>query len=240
MIKATCKGPVAGSILFGSLKWTGDSLATVRDKRVSIDVHGFKNTDSQAAEAYREFSVRAGDIYGQTVGFFWPSGATPAAWPLVSIGHTHLAARYLQQVIEAVCKNGATHITVNAHSIGAQVALGAIWDTPYHRLPYVDHLVLLAPGCDRDLSKYRNIALRDGIDVFYSKKDPVLSLRTIWPRFDWPPFEPALGQWGEKSKYGNIARNHDMTNEVGASHNGYRHVSALYQTLTNVYHGVPA
>ena len=51
MIKATCNGPLAGSILFGSLKWTGDSLATVRDKRVSIFVHGFKNTDAQAAEA---------------------------------------------------------------------------------------------------------------------------------------------------------------------------------------------
>lgn len=223
MIWANCKSAVAGSILFsGDLKWEGD-LSSIEDRRVQLFVHGFKNTRAQLEKFYGEMHTRSGSMYDEAIGFAWPSGATPFAWPVVRTASLGPAAEALHTALRNIRAANPRSIDIVAHSLGCILTMEAL-DCK------VDNIFLMAPAMTRSLAKYRDRveAHASNVYVLRSKRDAVLSLSMLW----WP-YRRALGQFGESTPGGRVAVDVDCTKEVGADHNGYRQSSLVYQTFAN-------
>jgi len=229
VIWADCRGGFAGSIVFADrVRFSGDTLESLKGKRVVVCIHGVKTTKAQVTRAYSEISNRQQGAFDAAVWFVWPAGATPFGWPIASTLMTDRAAEFLADTIRVVMAAGPASIDINAHSLGCPVTMKAL--TKIGRP--VDGVWLMAPAMPRSLSPYRTAIqtrVRRSVNVFYSKKDPILSvLFQIWP-----PFKPALGAWGESTGGGNLAVNFDCTAEVGTNHTGYRRSNILIQATTN-------
>lgn len=229
MIWADCRGGLAGSIVFADrVRFSGDTLESLKGKRVVVCIHGVKTTKAQVTRAYSEICNRQHHAFDAGVWFVWPGGATPFGWPIASALMTDRAAGFLAETLRVVMAAGPASIDINAHSLGCPVTMKAL---SLISRP-VDGVWLMAPAMPRDLSRYRatvQVKVRRSVNVFYSRRDPVLSvLFQIWP-----PFKPALGAWGESTSGGNLAVNFDCTAEVGTNHTGYRRSNILIQATTN-------
>lgn len=227
----------AGSFCFNKeTVWTGDPVAELRSRRVLVLVHGVKNTKNQIRNAYREISMRSTGSFDAMVGVMWPGGVTPFGWPIVSTFDVTESAIRLARILERISFEGQpASIDIDAHSLGCPIAMKAV---EFSLVP-VDGVWLMAPAMSRSLERYRHLLvpptlavdpkIRRGAWVFYSRRD--LVLRALFQI--WPPFLPALGAYGEKSKGGNLATNIDCTDAVKGNHTGYRHISEVVQEQTN-------
>ena len=227
MIWASCRRSIGGSVLFGSLRWSGSSLLDVKDRHVCILVHGSKNTRGQLEKLYREIANRYGTTFDVFLAFEWPGGITPLAYLGTSLLSVGRAADYLTGVIETCYKHGARSVTVDAHSLGVPIALEAALQSAWG----VDGLLLKAGAMPRDLSKYRPLVEAvpaAAVDVFFSKYDPIVK----WLYRLWWPFRGALGCYGESTNGGNIATQWNCESEK-ARHGDYRHSSAVAQAAVN-------
>lgn len=245
MIYANCRASTLGGLRYASrVTWKADRpdehVATdLTGKRVVVLVHGVKNTTAQIENAYREIFNRNRAAYDVAVGFIYPGGVSPFAWPVVSLEAVDEAAYHLSEVLATVQKLHPLSIDIDAHSLGCPIALEALCERENTK---IDGLWLMAPAMGRDLSDYRELLVVDphlltgpqiryDIHVFRSRRDPVLAfLYRIWPlKFG----RAALGAAGESSKGGNIAIDHDCTAEVGMNHTGYRRSNIVVQAHTN-------
>lgn len=224
---ASCRRQhLGGSIVVDDeLHFSGAPLETVRDRHVCIEVHGVKNRIGQIERAYTEVAMRSAASFDAFVGFVWPGGATPFAYPLVSILEWRLAVPRLVDLIVLVHQAGARSIHIDAHSLGVPLALEAAADSPI----ILDGLWLKAGAMPRDLGEYRGLSRVTPIHVFYSRRDPIVR----WLYRFWWPFRGALGALGEKTAGGNVATSYDCSEEVGAGHTGYKRSSIVVQAQTN-------
>ena len=213
--------PAVGSLLLSRDIEYSDDLSHVRGQRVLILVHGVKNTRAQVEAAYSQILNRAAACFDIGVGFVWPAGSTPIAWPVVSTFADRSVGK-LEEVINEVYKHEPASVSINAHSLGCPISVKAI-NRP------ITSLWMLAPAMTRYIGRYQNHFKHLTIppQICYSKKDSALMMYMAWP-----PFLPALGMFGEggRVKHG---VSHDFTSEVGFNHTGYRYSSKLYQLMRN-------
>ncbi len=221
MADARANVPVVGSIFLSRDIEYSDDLSHVEGKRVLILVHGVKNTKAQVAAAYSQILNRASASFDIGVGFVWPAGSTPLAWPVVSTFADRSVGK-LEELIDNVYRHNPASVSINAHSLGCPVAIKAI-NRP------ITSLWMLAPAMTRYIGRYANHFKHLTIppQICYSKRDSALMMY-----MSWPPFLPALGMFGEggRVKHG---ISHDFTNDVGFNHTGYRYCSKLYQLMLN-------
>jgi hypothetical protein len=227
---ASCRRQhLGGSVVIDDeLTFSGLPLEHVAGRNVLIQVHGVKNRIGQIERAYTEVARRSSASFDAYVGFIWPGGATPLAYPIVSIVEWRQAVGPLYELIGRVYDAGAASIDIDAHSLGVPIALEAA----KRAKPWCDNLSglwLKAGAMPRDLGAYRNLASRVPIHVFYSRKDPIVR----WLYRFWWPFRGALGALGEKTPGGNVGTNHDCTAETALGHTAYRHSSIVVQAQTN-------
>lgn len=230
MIWASCRRQHwGGSILVSRrLTWSGEPIESVEGRRVVILVHGVKNTVGQVERAYNEAFNRSRASFDAAIGFIWPGGATPVAYPFVSLIQWRQAVDHLRDVIELAYTCGAASVDVDAHSLGVPLTLEAVSRCNWG----CDGVSLKAGAMPRDLSKYRKLTELVppvAINVFFSRRDPIVR----WLYRFWWPFRGALGAYGERTPGGNIGTQHDCTEEVDG-HTDYRHSNVWVQAMTDL------
>lgn len=229
MIFASCRwNKLGGSVVFSEgIFWSGDSLSTLKGKRVLVIVHGTANTVDQLHALCAEITNRNSGSFDAFVMFAWPGGASGIAYLMTKFTAVKRAAKFLAKVIDDIGDEGPLTIDIDAHSLGVPIALEAVMQCD----SVVDGLWLKAGACGRDLSKYRWELAEYGtsVNVFFSPRDWIVAgLYRIWFGFGG-----ALGAYGERTKGGNIGVQYDVTSEIHGSHVDYRRCSIVVQAMRN-------
>jgi esterase/lipase superfamily enzyme len=224
-----------------------DLCAAAEGKHVLLLVHGFRNPMDNVIQSYWELTAgleKAGlntyPNYGLIVGFAWPGFQTaPGFFP--AVGNANRSAGYLRQIAREL-KRYAHSIDVQAHSLGARVALQSI--NAGDEL-YLENLLLIAPAVDnhallphREFSSALDNCLR--CCVYHSRFDRTLKfayrLGDIFTGFD-----KALGLDGPADKKRTIEEcpNVFVIDASGAvkSHGGYRKAPKYFAHWKQVLNG---
>lgn len=197
-----------------SIKQAG---ALVAGKRGLVLVHGYRSEVGPISAAYNQVedsleSFGMHEHYDFTVRFLWPGGTSVLSWPFSDHLRADLAGMYLSQVRQHLW---AATLDVQAHSLGARLALGMTSAIRFMLL--VGAAVPVSMGASLDcLPTMRRI-------VYYSRNDKVLKYGFrlgSWGR----PALGCVGPVGLDGRYTGV----DLSSEV-LQHSGYRHSKSMYQ-----------
>jgi esterase/lipase superfamily enzyme len=221
VIYASCREDFWSTRDFGPLVFSGRSLPAVDGARVLIAVHGYNSRREDVERVYGELERATDREFDEVVGFCWPGGSLRLSyWP--AKGRADRAARYLHVLCLTLLEQGAREIHINAHSLGARVALRGLERVPRRRGRYpVDGLYLVGAAVDDETLTEREWGRR-GVDacrrvvVAHSRRDPVLRYWYLLGDFD-----RALGSIGPEHRPPAHVELLDVTREV-TSHGGYR------------------
>lgn len=192
-------------------------------KRVLILVHGYRTDYESIVASYDTIERRIGHCYDKVIGFVWPGGWTRVGYQ-VSKRRADRSAVELRQLIGHLAWQGAVAIDIQAHSLGAHVALECL---NHSRL--IRGLYLAAPAVHHDCLEFGRFfeahfnSLR--IHILHSSNDPVLGW---WYRIGTLGHK-ALGHRGAAD----VERLPANVVQVDCSsvihgHSEYRHSAAVY------------
>jgi esterase/lipase superfamily enzyme len=215
-----------------------DLFAAAEGKHVLLLVHGYRNPLDNVLKSYWELTAgleKAGlnshPHYGLIVGFAWPGFQTaPGYFP--AVGNANRSAGFLRQIARELARF-AHSVDVQAHSLGARVALQAL--NAGDEL-YLDNLLLIAPAVDNH-SLEPNNEFAPALDncnkccVYHSKFDR--TLKFAYRLGDvFTGFNKALGLEGPANRKKTIEEcpNVFVIDSSGPvkSHGGYRSARAYY------------
>jgi len=160
-------------------------------------IHGFNNTDSEAAEAYLGFRARQREIFAPTDRFtferrfgdaFWPGDAD---WSFLDrldfINYpvaVHTAPRAAKELANLLWRMpNLERVEIIAHSLGCRVALETLLLLRKRTLPLVGRVVLMAAAVPSEMlergGRFFDLLMelaaeRTGIRVLHSRKDAIL------------------------------------------------------------------
>jgi len=223
--------------------------AKANGKHVCILVHGYNNTLANVLEAYDELQTGMDDAgltgpkgYGLLIGFAWP-GWTSAPGFFLARSSAGRAGRYLHRLVNHL-RPVAASIDIEAHSLGARVALAALKN---RRTVLVDNLLLTAAAVDCTILQpgrkfHSSLAACNRCFVYHSRKDDVL--RKAFPLGDLADgIQKALGLIGPKDKQLTLAACPNVTvvdcTDCVLDHGGYRRAAAVYDHWSRILTGDP-
>lgn len=209
----------------------------MKDKRVLILVHGFRNTLTNVGKAYQTIlkqiigsNLRAEGAYDLVLGFTWPGFQTALGF-FPAKPSANRAAGYFRGLLELASAH-ANAVDVQTHSLGAVVALQAL---SAGTTATIDNLLLTAPAVDDEVlqpGKEYNAALKycRRCVVYHSDKDDILKF--AYRIGDGPEFDRALGWKGPQSPEIIAEKCKEVyvvnCRNVVDSHGGYRNAGAFY------------
>ena len=226
-----------------------DLIGRAAGRRVCVLVHGYNNALSAILEAYGELHGRMADAgltgpdgYGLVAGFAWP-GFTGPEYPAAraTANRAGLHLRDLLQPLAAV----AAAVDVEAHSLGARVALSAL--RKKHAV-HIGNLRLLAAAVDHSILEPGRV-FHSSLDscvravVYHSRRDR--TLRRAYPVGDLADgIQQALGCIGPRRPARALAACPnlyivDCTAAVGDDHSGYRKSAACLAHWRRLLAGAP-
>ncbi|MFN2637595.1 MAG: alpha/beta hydrolase [Gemmatimonadaceae bacterium] len=235
-----------GGKLLSPATFHGQADALTR-RQCLVLVHGFNNTDSEAAEAYAGFRTREAEIFSVTdpVSFekmfgdtYWPGDADWSFFDKLDFlvyptaVHTAVsAARELTALLQKM--PNLERVDFIAHSLGCRVALETLLLLRKRTLPLIGRVVLMAAAVPSEMlergGRFFDLLMElwaEGIPirVLHSKSDTVL-------HFAFPPgqslaggkeaSERALGRFGPSVMmpgYHTVLTEREIT---GAAHGDY-------------------
>lgn len=224
-----------------------DWLAQAAGQRVCVVIHGYNNSLPAILDAYADLQVRmetSGVIgphgYGRVMGFAWPGWTGPGYFAARSTANR--AGLHLRSLLESLAAV-ALAVDVEAHSLGARVALAAL---RRKNGPRLGNVLLTAAAVDHSIlepGRQFHTAL-DSCErcfIYHSRRDNVL--RRSYPVGDLADgIQKALGCAGPRGpkKILQACPNLyvvDCTAAIGTDHSGYRKSSAFwahwYRVLIN-------
>ena len=227
----------------------GDLAGRAAGRRVCLLVHGYNNALPAILDAYAELrrgmaaaGLTGPDGYGLVAGFAWPGFTGPeylAARATANRAGLHL--RDLLQPLAAV----AAAVDVEAHSLGARVALSAL--RKKHAV-HIGNLRLLAAAVDHSILEPGRV-FHSSLDscvravVYHSRRDR--TLRRAYPVGDLADgIQQALGCTGPRRPARALAACPnlyivDCTAAVGDDHSGYRKSAACLAHWRRLLAGAP-
>lgn len=169
----------------------------VNQREVTVYVHGYNNTFSDAA--FRIAQLKADlNLPGEVVAFSWASRAS--AWGYEYDEDSVLVARaQLVSLLDRLNRNGAQRIVLVGHSMGAFLAMEALrtadLEDPGFSGRALSGVVLVSPDLDIDVFRSQAQSLHrmpEPFLIFTSQKDRALRLSAILT--------------GEQSRLGNLSK----------------------------------
>lgn len=215
-----------------------DCLQQATGRRVCVVIHGYNNSLPAILEAYADMQVRmttSGVIgpqgYGQVLGFAWPGWTGPGY--VAARATANRAGLHLRPLLQALAA-AALAVDVQAHSLGARVALSAL---RRKKGPHLDNLLLAAAAVDHSILEPGRMfhAALDSCArcfIYHSRRDKVL--RRSYPVGDLADgIQKALGCTGPRRPAKILQARPtlyvvDCTTAIGANHSGYRTSEAYW------------
>ncbi len=214
-------------------------------RRCLVLVHGFNNTDSEAAEAYFGFRNRQTELTGAPP-FTWDRYFGDAFWPgdadwwwwldkadfliyPVAVHRTPEAGRQLASLIRAM--PSLERVDFIGHSLGCRVVLETMAQLVDNPVPRIERVALMAAAVRaedlRPDGQYHDLMVRlqaQGtlVQVLHSLRDPVLA--AAFPPGQALAGEPsvhALGRYGPDAAMPGYRSTMNDDRVVGAKHGDY-------------------
>jgi esterase/lipase superfamily enzyme len=226
-----------------------DLIGRAAGRRVCVLVHGYNNALSAILEAYAELHGRMADAgltgpdgYGLVAGFAWP-GFTGPEYPAAR-ATANRAGLHLRALLQPLAAAAAA-VDVEAHSLGARVALSALRKQDAVR---IGCLRLLAAAVDYSILDpgrvfHSSLESCARAVVYHSRRDR--TLRRAYPVGDLADgIQQALGCIGPRRPARALAACPnlyivDCTAAVGDDHSGYRKSAACLAHWRRLLAGAP-
>jgi esterase/lipase superfamily enzyme len=248
MILISCRADFTSTVRFNQQDEILDGCRTItepelleriRGKKILVLIHGYNNELTEVVAEYARIQerMRASDLlspnpggYDLVLGYTWPAGSSALSFP-VAVLWAKAAGERFRTTAERL-QSAAASIDVQAHSLGARVALEALDRSEIT----LRNLWLLAPAIDDEAVEhgeayYSSTQRCSRVYVLHSENDPVL--RTGYRVADFPDFDRALGCRGPQRPEGIRAHSKNTKfadcKHVVHSHDGYRAAAETYQ-----------
>lgn len=207
-------------------------------RSVCILVHGFNTPMRRMLDAYAELQTNmqaAGVLgpkgYGRVIGFAWPGWTATTYFP--ARRSANIAAGFLRELLTLLGPT-ASQVDIQAHSLGARVALGAL--LPFHDT-ILNNLLLTAAAVDNNILEpgqafHGALAGCKRCWVYHSRRDAIL--RRYYRLGDLSDGNrPALGLRGPRRRDVTLRKCPNVhvvdASAVVAGHGDYRRSLPVFQ-----------
>jgi esterase/lipase superfamily enzyme len=216
----------------------GGVAATVADNGMSASnpghilllVHGYNNSETDAAESYRAFIEKVEIAFGSRISmaapdvvakFNWPGDQSTAFGTTVGypfdITNARDSARVLANYLLGLPVRGSgasRRVTVVGHSMGCRLILEALGRPRVGSVPGLEIVALMAAASPVDFVKRNGRLFRTGnpprrMQKFYSEQDRVLQVAFPlgqWLAYQWQiednNYIEAIGRYGHPPEFG--------------------------------------
>ena len=219
----------------GKLK-QGEFLASIKDKRVLLLLHGYNNEEFDVLRAYQIIENKTQailpDYYDLVIGYSWPGGDDALDYFAAKRRASAIAPRlgnWLPKI-----KSQVSHLDVMTHSMGTRLLLSAL---QLEETAKIDRSFNMASAVDNESlelsEKYHEASKQcTKFYVFHSRHDGVLGF--AYRAAEW---DRALGFSGPEDVF-NIMTfcSHVKTancKNVVKSHGAYKNTDAVYTYIAN-------